>query len=82
MKESKKKKKKKKKNEKYCQLWSIFGLVGFYGISTVVGYLMPNNQFHLKQFSLAWVHSLNLRTVCQKHIYFKQFSLIKQFSLA
>ena len=41
----------------------LVGLVGFYGISTFVGYLMPNpfyvnNQFYFKQFSLAWEHSL------------------------
>ena len=38
-------------------------LVGFYGISTFVGYLTPNpsfvnNHFYFKQFSFAWVHSL------------------------
>ena len=37
------------------------GLVWFYGISTFVGYLIPNpffvnNQFYFKQFSLARVH--------------------------
>ena len=32
-------------------------MVGFYGISTFVGYL-TNNQFYFNQFSLAWVHSL------------------------
>ena len=32
-------------------------LVGFYGISTFVGHLTPN-QFYFKQFRLAWVHSL------------------------
>ena len=44
---------------------TISGLVrlfGFYGISTLVGYLMPNpfyanKQFYFKQFSLASVHS-------------------------
>ena len=35
----------------------IFGLIWFYGISTIVGYLTPNpflckNQFYFKQFSL------------------------------
>ena len=35
-----------------------FGLVWFYGISTIVGYLMPNpfytyKRFYFKQFSLA-----------------------------
>ena len=38
----------------------VFTLVWFYGISTIVGYLMPNSfytykQFYLKQFSLVWV---------------------------
>ena len=37
-----------------CLVW----LLGFYDISTFVGYLMPNrfltnNQFYFKQFSLA-----------------------------
>ena len=43
-------------------------LVWFYGISAFVGYLMPNpfstnNQFYLKQFSLAWVHSLIVKNI-------------------
>ena len=52
-----------------CLIW--FGLVWFYGISTIVGYLMPNpfytyKQFYFKQFSLAQVHSLKVKTVlCQ-----------------
>ena len=40
-----------------CVCWLVW-FVGFYGISTFVGYLMPNpfyvnNLFYLKQFSLA-----------------------------
>ena len=43
-----------------------FGLVWFYGTSTIVGYLMPNpylyiKQFYSKQFSLAKVHSFNVK---------------------
>ena len=44
-------------------------LVGFYGISTFVGYLMPNplsfatNQFYFKLFSLAWAHSLIVKNI-------------------
>ena len=42
-------------------------LVGFYGISTFVGYLMPNsfdaNKFNFKQFSLAWVYSLIVKNI-------------------
>ena len=42
-------------------------LVGFYGISNFAGYLMPNqfytnNQFYFKQSSLAWIHSLIVKT--------------------
>ena len=41
---------------------------GFYGISTLVGYLTQNpfyvnNQFYLKQFSLAWVHSFIVKNI-------------------
>ena len=57
-----------------------FGLFGFYGTSTVVGYLMPNpfsykwtvqyqKQFYFKQFSLA-LHSLNIKTVLFQVIQF------------
>ena len=61
-------------------------LFEFYGISTFVGYLMPNpfyytnNQFFFKQFSLAQVRSLNVSTQfnCQKHFYFRLSSLVKQ----
>ena len=40
----------------------------FYGMSTFVGYLMPipfytNEQFYLKQFSLAQVHSLIVKNI-------------------
>ena len=43
-------------------------LLGFYGISTFVGYLTPNpffvsNQFYFKQFNLAWVHSLIVKNI-------------------
>ena len=43
-------------------------LVGFYGMSTFVGYLSQihfyaNSQLYFDQFSLAWVHSLIVKTV-------------------
>ena len=43
-------------------------LVGFYGISTFVGYLCQihfytNNQFYFKQFSLVWVISLIVKNI-------------------
>ena len=43
-------------------------LFGLNGISTFVDYLMPNpfytnNQFYFKQFSLAWVHSLIVKSI-------------------
>ena len=57
-----------------CSIWlkdrtkagvtTLFGWVfGFNGISTFVGYLMPNpflyiyNQFYFNQFNLTWLHS-------------------------
>ena len=48
--------------------------VGFYGISTFIGYLTPNpfyvnNLFYLKQFTLALVHSL----IVKKNFHFKLF---------
>ena len=46
-------------------------LVGFYGISTFVGYLTPNpnlnDQFYLNQFSLAWIHSLIVKKISISH---------------
>ena len=46
----------------------LFGLVWFYDILTIVGYLMPNlfytyKQFYFKQFSLAKLRCLNVKTV-------------------
>ena len=43
---------------KFAGIWFSFGLVWFYGISTIIGYLMPNpfytiKQFYFKQFDLA-----------------------------
>ena len=61
-------------------------LVRFYGISSFVGYLIPNpfyenNQFYLKQFSLAWVHSLIIKNIYIQAIQFNQTVQISQFSL-
>ena len=61
--------------------WWVWGwLVGFYGISTVVGYLMPNrfytiNYFYFKQFSLD-KSSLTVKTVPFQTI---QFSISTKF---
>ena len=63
-------------------------LVGWvYGISTFVGYLMPNqfytnSQFYFKQFSLVWVHSLIWKIFLFQAIQFSQTILIQtiQFS--
>ena len=59
-----------------------FGWVGFYGISTTVGYLIPNpfftyNQFYFKQISLTLVHCFNVKS---SSISSNQFSLSTQFS--
>ena len=69
----------------YCliYLWFLLSwLVGFYGISTFVGYLTPNPLlckksvlFKTNQFSM------NAPFNCQKHFYFKLFSLFKQLNI-
>ena len=48
-------------NKGYFMRW-------FYGISIIVGYLMPNlfytyKKFYFKQFSLPWVHSLFVKNI-------------------
>ena len=55
----------------------------FYGISTFVLYFYSNNQFYFKQFSLAWVHSLIVKTFLFQTIQFIQIVLIQliQFSV-
>ena len=68
------------------QAWFDFWLVGFYGISTFVGHLMPNpihinNQFYFKQFSLAWVHSLIVKDISIQFIQTVLIQLI-QFSIS
>ena len=57
-------------NMKAMEVCLFVRLVSFYGISTIVGYLMPNTykQFYFKQFSLAQVQffvytQLNVKTV-------------------
>ena len=59
--------------------WLVAWLVGFYGISTFVGYLTPNpflckklDPFKRIQFSV------NTEFNCQNHFYFKLLSLFKQ----
>ena len=42
-------------------------VVGFYGLSSFVGYFTPNpflcKLFNFKQFTLAWVHSLIVKRI-------------------
>ena len=67
--------------EVYVFMGGLVGwLVGFYGISTFVGYLMPN-PFLYKYSVLFQTIQLSMSTQfnCQKHFHFKQFSLFKQF---
>ena len=60
-------------NIKWFQVGWLFGS---YGISTFVGYLMPNPSlsvlFQTIQFSIC------MQFNCQKHFYYKLFSLVKQ----
>ena len=52
--------------------------------SISIDFVYTQLNVYIKQFSLAQVHSLNVSVQfnCQKHFYFKQFSLVKQFCLA
>ena len=48
--------------------WMFGWLVGFYDISTFVGYLKPihfytNNKFYLKKYRLTEVHSLIVKNI-------------------
>ena len=58
---------------------NILGLVwfvGFYGISTFVGYLMPN-PFLCKSVLFQTIQfSISTQFNCQKHFYFKLFKLL------
>ena len=58
----------------------IVCLFGFYGISTFVGYLMPNPFLYNKTVLFQTIQfSMSTEFNCQKHFYFKLFSLVKQF---
>ena len=58
----------------------LVGWLVFYGISTFVGYLMPN-PFLCKWSVLFQTIQISMRTQfnCQKHFYVKLFRLFKQF---
>ena len=61
--------------------WLVVGwLVGFYGISTFIGYL-TQKPFLCKYSVLFQTIKFSMSTQfnCQKHFYFKLFSLVKQF---
>ena len=52
-------------------------LVGFYGISTFVDYLMPNPFLCKKSVLFKTIQfSMSTQFNCQKHFYFKLFSLV------
>ena len=54
--------------------------VCFFGLSTFVGYLMPN-QFSYKQIVLLKTNQFSISTQwnCLKNFYFEQLGLVKQF---
>ena len=58
----------------------VFRLVGFYSISTFVGYFMPNLFLYKLSvlFQTIWF-SMSTQFNRQKHLYFKLLSLLKQF---
>ena len=53
-------------------------LVGFYGISTFVGYLTPNPFLSKILLFQTIQFSISTQFKCEKHFYFKLFSLVKQ----
>ena len=61
----------------YSNKMFYFGLVWFYGISTIVGYLMPNLFLYILIVLFQTVQfNISIQFKCQKQFYFKQFSLI------
>ena len=53
-------------------MYSIGWLVGFYGISTFVGYLLPNLFLYEKSVLFQTIQfSMSTQINCQKHFYFK-----------
>ena len=63
----------------YCYFY-VRWLFGFYGIPTFVSYLMPNPFLCNKSVLFQTIQfSMSTQFNCQKHIYFKVFSLVKQF---
>ena len=55
-------------------------LVEFYGIATFVGYLTPNLFLYTQAVLFLTIQfSMSSQFNCQKHFYFKLFSLVKQF---
>ena len=54
----------------------LFGLVWFCGISTIVGYLMPNPLLYIKTVLFQTIQfSISTQFQCQRQFYFKQFFL-------
>ena len=57
-------------------------LLGLYGISTFVGYVMPNSFLYKETLLFQTIQfSISTQFKYQKHFYFKQFSLAYVHSL-
>ena len=65
----------------YIHIYIYVGwLVGFYGISTFIVYLMQNPFLYTKSVLFQRIQfSMSTQFNCQKHFYFKRISLVKQF---
>ena len=58
----------------------VIWFVGFYGISTFIGYLMPNPFLYKSSVIFQTIQfNMSKQLNCQKNFYFKLFSLFKQF---
>ena len=67
------------------QFWLVGWLVGFYGISTFVGYLTPNPFLCKSVLFKTILFSISTQFNCQKHFYFKLFKqlyIIIHFSMS
>ena len=61
-------------------IWPIDCLFGFYGISTFVGYLIPNSFLYKQKVLFQTIQfSISMQFNCEKCFYFEIFSLIEQF---
>ena len=64
----------------HLSIYRCVCLFGFYCMSTIVGYLMPNSlSYKITAVFQTILFNISTQGNCQKHFYFKLFSLAEQF---